>query len=211
MSVDNLESTLRQAKPTDWETGLGAFQRYNKIVTEVALQTETTPCIAAAVFSALSPNSDYHGNLKDMRKLLCAARDGLTIDEFTVSTYGQNKRKAWRIVHGEDPLKLIIADKTRNFFLNIENPLNPYPVTIDGHMYNIWNGKKQNLVGLRTHKSLYHVVADGVRKLACQEGVLPNQMQGILWHTWKRIHSIRHSTQLTFWSDDFAYAGLGYQ
>ncbi len=85
----------------------------------LANQCGTTTRIASAVFSALSPNNDYHGNLSDAHALLDAKRKSLTIDDFTVHTYGQNKRKAWRIAHGEEPLDLIVANKTRNFFLNI--------------------------------------------------------------------------------------------
>lgn len=175
----------------------------------MASKTGHAPRVAAAVFSALSPNNDYHGNLGDVHTLLAAATSGTSLDSFSVHTYGHNKRKAWQIAHGADPLELIVAKKTRSFFLNIDNPDNPEPVTVDGHMINIWRCQRQNLVGLRASGSLYDTVADGVRALAQEHRMIPCQMQGVLWLTWRRLHGIKTSCQLSFWDEDFMAARLG--
>lgn len=210
MSVDNLKRTLNRADRFDIEAGLDSYRKYNRIMAAMAARTGVTPRIAAAVFAALSPNNDYHGNLRDAHTLLSAARQGAQIGDFSVSTYGNNKRKAWRIVHGEDPLELIVAKKTRSFFLNIADPNDPEPVTIDGHMYNVWRCQRENLVGLRWRTKHYDEIAEGIRNLAGQEGFVPCQLQGILWITWRRIHGIRTTTQLSFWDEDFLAARLGF-
>lgn len=209
MSVDNLKRTLDRASHFDIEAGLDSFWKYHRIMSALAAKTGYTRHVASAVFAALSPNNDNHGSLRDAHTLLRAAQRGVSIDDFSVSTYGPNKRKAWRIAHGEDPLALIVAKKTRSFFLNIDDPANPEPVTIDGHMYNIWRCQRENLVGLRWRNRDYDRIADDVRKLAQERGVVPCQMQGILWITWRRIHRIKTSDQLTFWDEDFLAARLG--
>ena len=210
MSVDNLKSVYRQATAHDQVVGLDAFPKYNRIMVKLAAHCRTTPTIAAAVFSALSPNNDYHGNLRDAHALLMAAHQGQSLDDFVVSTYGQNKRKAWRIAHGEDPLKLIVAKKTRSFFLNVSNPRDPVPVTVDGHMVNVWRCKRESLVGLRFPHSLYDEIANGVRELAAQYKLVPCQVQSIVWMTWRRLHGIKPAAQMEFWDADLLAARLGF-
>ena len=210
MSVDNLKNVFRQATVRDHVVGLDAFPNYNRIMVRLAEHCRTTPTIAAAVFAALSPNNDYHGNLRDANTLLTAAQQGKRLEDFTVSTYGNNKRKAWRIVHGEAPLDLIVAKKTRSFFLNIDNPRNPEPVTVDGHMVNVWRCKRESLVGLKFPHGLYDVVADGVRSLAQEHNLVPCQVQSIIWITWRRIHGIKTSHQTELWDADLMAARLGY-
>lgn len=208
MSLDNLRRVLAQAGESEIRIAQQAFPKYNKIVTALAAKHGFSAEIGAAVFSALSPNNDYYGNLRDTSRLMEAAANQRDLTSFKVSTYGNNKRKAWRIAHGEPPLDLIVSDKTRNFFLNINNPYDPMPVTIDGHMFNMWLGQRVNLVGLRVPKSLYYTVADGVRTLAQETGYLPCEVQGILWYTHRRIHNILRSSQLTLWDVDWDYAGF---
>jgi hypothetical protein len=204
-----LKQTLDRASRFDIEAGLDSFWKYNRIMAALAAKTGFSTRIASAVFAALSPNNDYHGNLRDTHSLLMAAKAGQNLEDFSVSTYGHNKRKAWQIVHGEDPLNLIVAKKTRSFFLNIDNPNDPEPVTIDGHMVNIWRCKRENLVGLRWRNQQYDLIADDVRALARECQFVPCQMQGVLWITWRRIHGIRSTTQLSFWDEDFLAARLG--
>lgn len=210
VSVDNLKRIFEQATEHDLSIGLDAFPKYNRIMVKLADHCGTTPRIASAVFSALSPNNDYHGNLRDANTLLRAARAGKTLEDFAVSTYGQNKRKAWRIAHGEDPLDLIVAKKTRSFFQNIYDPSDPVPVTVDGHMVNVWRCKRENLVGLSFPKSLYDVVADGVRTVAQEQGLVPCQVQSIIWMTWRRLHGIKSPAQMELWDADIIAARLGF-
>lgn len=203
---------MEQATEHDTQLGLDSFFKYNRIVAAIGARTGYSTRIVAAVFSALSPNNDYWGNLRDAHALLAAVKNGLGIDDFTVSTYGNNKRKAWHIAHGAEPLDLIVAKKTRSFFLNVHDPTDPVPVTIDGHMVNIWNRKRENLVGLRwDDKKRYDEIAEDVRGLARERGVIPSQMQGILWLTWRRVHGIKTDGQLSFWDEDFLAARLGFQ
>ena len=181
-----MQRVLDLATPGDIMSAMGAYPKYHRITANVAALYGYSPRVGAAIFAALSPNNDYLGNLRD-------------------------KRKAWDIVCGADPLDLIIALKTRSFFLNVANPDDPWPVTVDGHLTNIWNGKRQGLVGLRERNPrLYETIASAVRDLARSYGWLPNQTQGVLWATWRRIHGIKTSGQREFWDTEYLAAGLGF-
>jgi hypothetical protein len=210
MCVENLKAVYDRASRRDVTIAADSYPKYNRLVGRIAAKHGYSLCIGAAVFAALSPNNDYWGNLRDTDTLLAGAAAGKTVEDVSVHTYGHNKRKAWAIAHGADPYLQIIASKTRNFFLNVLDPTDPVPVTIDGHMYNVWHGVRRNLVGLRVPNSLYEVVADGVRSLAAEKECLPCVVQGVLWITWKKIHRIRISPQGEFWDPDYLAANLGF-
>lgn len=206
----NIHRILDHAEPWEQSEAKASYWKYNRLMAELARQTDTTLRIACAVFAALSPNNDYHGNLRDAYNLLKARQQGKTLCEFTVSTYGQNKLKAWEITHGTDPLDLIRAPKTCNFFQNISDPSDPVPVTVDGHVFNIWNGRRQNLVGIRGLTSVYERIADDVRHVALERDLIANQVQAIIWTTWRRMHHIQSTRQLSMWDEDFLAARLGF-
>lgn len=210
MSVDNLNRIFNSATEFDLQVGLNAYAKYNDIMIKLAEDFGISSLTTSAIFSALSPNSDYHGNLRDTHALLVAWRNGLDISSFTVHTYGNNKRKAWRIAHGEDPYVLIVANKTNNFFRNVYDPTDPAPVTIDGHMINIWNGTRLPLVGLRYSTKIYDIIANGVRELAQQRNLIPCQVQCTLWHVWRKLHRIKSTDQLEFWDVELINARLGF-
>ncbi len=214
---ENLVRIWELADGHDVEVAVASYPKYQQLTTEIAAKHGFNPIVGAAVFAALSPNNDYWGNLRDTDSLLAAARAGKTLDEFKVSTYGNNKRKAWAIAHGGDPEELIVALKTRNFFHNIADPTNVNFVTIDGHVNNIWFGrrapiqsKNPNVRVVKVDNKLYHVIAGGIKAFAREHDLIPCQMQGVLWQTWRRIHGIRTPSQKEFWDRDFIEARLGY-
>lgn len=212
MSKANLERVLDQASATDRKIAEGAWFRYQSIVGQIAAKYGFSTRIGAAVFAALSPNSDYLGNIRDTKRLLQHHANGQSVENLRVSTYGLNKLKAWRIASGEDPLELIQARKTRNFFLNVADPTDPQPVTIDGHMFNVWAGHRLalNSADMKQYSKHYDEVAGLVRQLAAERNLIPNVAQGLIWYCWKRLHQIKINGQLTFWHDDMIVSGLGF-
>lgn len=213
MSKENLERVLDSANDSDWRIARTAWFRYNDIVGRIAAANGFSIEVGAAVFAALSPNNDYLGNLRDTSRLLVAAGAGRSIESFKVSTYGSNKRKAWRIALGEKPLDLIVFPKTRNFFLNILDPTDPVPVTVDGHIFNAWRGERMRLndAAQKANARFYEQVAGDIRQIGAERGLFPNVVQGGVWYCWKRLHRIRHSDQMEFWGPDFMIAGLGFE
>ncbi len=216
MSHLNLIKLFELAHNDEREAAKTWYWRYHNITTRIAQNTEHSPVIAHAVFSALSPNNDYIGNLRDVRVLLESHRNGLGIDDFKVSTYGNNKRKAWRIANGACPFEEIVAPKTKNFFMNVYLPDSPDWVTVDGHMYWAWKGER-GVVKSRSHlnektanvtRKTYELIAQGTIEAAASLGILPNQLQAIVWTVYRRMHNIRQTQQMELIPFDLVAAGL---
>ena len=214
---ENLVQIWDQASERDIGMAVASFPKYQRITTQIAAKHGFTSVTGAAVFAALSPNNDFWGNLRNTDDLLAAAAADKDLNDFGVSTYGNNKVKAWRIAHGEDPNKLIVALKTNSFFHNITDPSNPNYVTIDGHMRNIWFGERVRIQSrnpktrvVKVDNKLYHVIADGIKAFAAEHELIPCEMQGVLWLTWRRIHAIRTPAQGELWDRDFIEARLGF-
>jgi hypothetical protein len=220
MSIGNLFEVFEQCTKSDYEEALGAYYRYNQIMREMSTTYGLSVEIVAAVFSALSPNNDYIGNLRDARKLLQFSRDPmLTIDDFKVSTYGHNKRKAWAVSRGAlPPEEAFPSRKTYNFWKNTVDPSNPHFVTIDGHMFHASRGQKGNVVGSRkangrtsgalVNEKTYDEISDHVKRIAKVVDLIPNQVQAVIWLTYKRIHGKLYSKQTEFFPSDFVAAGI---
>jgi hypothetical protein len=211
--MQNLCKVFEAADKTDIKIAEVAWIKMNRLTSEIAEKHGFAPRIGAAVFAALSPNNDFKGNLRDTDRLLASARNGLRIDDFKVSTYGNNKRKAWRIANGEEPLDLIVFPKTRNFFINVHTPEDCFAVTVDGHIFNAWRGERISLKGaaMKMNASIYETVATDIRALGKEKGIVPNVVQGILWYAWKRMHRILYyQEQEEFWDQEAIAAGLGY-
>lgn len=173
-----------------------SYRRLHGMMERLAVSYEVRLENVVACFSALSPNNDYLGNLRSTVTLLEGRRRGLPVESCTVSTYGACKLRAWEFLAGEDFLTRTVGKKTRNFYINILDPEENTAVTIDGHMYCIWIGKRMTMRQAVRERMAYDAVADGCRELAAHEGMLPNQLQAMLWFTWKRIHNVVYSPQL---------------
>ncbi len=210
MSKDNLRSVFEKASSVDLDKGMCAYSTYNLLTAAIADKYGFSHSIGAAVFSALSPNNDYHGNLRDVDRMLKGVKEGKHWMDIKVSTYTQNKVKAWEIANGANPLDLIRAPKTRNFYLNVSNPTDFHPVTIDGHMLCAWRGKRTVLDDAKMNPKLYEIVADDFRALAQELRLITNQVQGVVWITWRKIHQVKTSMQTEMWDEERLAARLGY-
>lgn len=217
MSLTNLAAVWEQATAKDKASAMESYPKYQALTSKIAHKHGFNGIVGAAVFAALSPNNDYWGNLRDVDRLLAAAAAGKGIQDFTVSTYGNNKRKAWDIAKGGDPDALIVALKTRNFFHNVKDPYDPDWVTIDGHMFNVFHGVRRPIQSknnkdrvVKVSKWDYLEIAAAVTSFAENHEMIPCQMQAVLWVTWRRIHGIRTPPQQELWDRDFYAAGLGF-
>lgn len=108
----------------------------------------------------------------------------------TVSTYGQNKSKAVNLINTAD-LGQIGGRKVTSFYKNILNPSCPDNVTIDRHAARACYGLK----GLKMSSDDIPPIASDKRynqykvlykRLADKLGILPNQLQAIIWVNFKK-------------------------
>src|SRR5262245_18963869 len=97
VNIDNFRRLLDQANQADIEAGIQSWFTYNRLIRGIACKHQAQINTTAGIFSALSPNNDYFGNLRDTDRLLGAFKKGLSVEQTKVSTYNGNKKKAWSI------------------------------------------------------------------------------------------------------------------
>lgn len=194
-----------RANAYDKAEGLAAYARYHHVLRELSLSYGVSLERVAAVFASLSPNSDYIGNLRSTVSVLHGAVSGHTIERIQVATYRHCLERAWQYLHGTaDFLETTKGPKIRAFYHNILDPTERDHVTVDGHMVAIWSNKnlkmKDALPYLRGGG--YERISKQVKAMALDHGIVPCQMQAILWHTRKRLLNIKHTDQQNLWPHD---------
>lgn len=202
MSIQRLNDVLEQADAIDVAEGMVAYERYQSTMRRFADYYRFTLEQTVAAFCALSPNNDYKGNLKSMATLLHGIRDGWGREEITATTYNACRDRAYYFATGRDGfLEKTKGPKTRSFYQNIVNPEDPTPVTVDGHMLGIWCGKRMTMVEAVRERVAYNVVAHGINQVAFGRCLRGNQVQAILWFTWKRLGNVVYEPQLRLFQD----------
>lgn len=207
--LTNLLRVFDAADKEDIEAAKHMWFELNRLVVKIAKNYEYTPATGAAVLAALSPNSSYPGSmhaadrlLHDTNRLLCAARSSASLGSFKVSTASHNKLKAWCIAGGASHAVLNTVPRTKNLFRNVLDPNDPFPVTVDCHVYSAWRGVNVPLNSSAQLNStrLYCTVAGCIREVGWKKGVTPNVVQGIVWRTWRKMHGISTPVQLELWN-----------
>lgn len=181
--MGNLEIVFKGIKKSDIEHGMQWYKKANKFADHLSNQFQVDFNKVCAVISALSPACNWGQNKKDAKMMLICYINNLNYADFNFSTYGPNVAKAWNILNSTnepiDFFNLKTGAKTYNFYLNILNPLDINFVTIDRHAISVYKGTK------RTNKSLtvkqYGIIADAYTVAAYNLGILPCELQAILW------------------------------
>lgn len=179
-----------RADAIDRNEGAKAYSEYNQVMQAFAqyYAFDFKPVVAA--FVAMSPNSDYIGNLRSLASLLNGINEQIPLEQINVATYRHNLKRAYGYMHGE-PFEPRGA-KISAFYQNIVNPFDPVPVTIDGHMVGCYLDNDFTMKELIIRRKQYNEIADDFRLLAKALGILPNQLQATLWFTRKRVLNIRY-------------------
>lgn len=198
----NIVTVLERADAIDRAEGLAAYPNYNVTMRKISDSYGVPLPAVVGAFCALSPNNDYMGNLRSLITILCGLRDGKDPATLKVSTYNSCKMRAWRCLEGEDFLSFTKGPKTRSFYVNIMDPDEGYHVTIDGHMFSVWSGKRFTMKSVATMGFRYNEVALDFRSVAFLVGLKANQIQAICWFAWKRIHRVVYNEQLGLFAGD---------
>lgn len=199
----NLASVFECADGIDYNEGLLAYERYNTMMFELAAYHGTSIEKMTACFVATSPNNDYIKNLRSAVSVVRGYLDGFSAERITVTTYGKCKTRAYKVMCGADFLGFTKGKKTRAFYRNILDPKDRDPVTIDGHMFAMSIGRYLTMKEAVRMKLSYDEVANATKLLAYEKGLVANQVQAILWFTWKRIHKpVRGDGQCQLFTPD---------
>ena len=190
--------------------GEGFFSKQRGRLETIAHNRGMDAIYVIGAFVALSPNNDEDGNYRDLLTTIDAVQRDLAPDQFSTSSWGPNKAKAIRILQKVYPFDVLGGLKVINFYLNTLDPLDPEPVTIDGHMVSVWKGRRlllrdrRGVAGKEQRKTgdsasisakQYNIIAQDFRSVAKMLGLIPNQLQSTLWLTWKRMNNIRYDPQ----------------
>lgn len=203
MTGRNIRRIYAQADEDDIREGKLAYWRYHGVIKAFADEYDAPVDRALAAFCALSPNNDYFGNLRSLASVLQGVRDGIPCDRVTVSTYKHCRDRAYSYVTGETSfLGKSKGLKIRSFYHNILDPDDRRHVTIDGHMKAAYEGRNMTMKEaiIRT-KGEYFRIADATKRLARNEGLIPNQLQAIVWFARKRTQRVKYNPQLNLFGD----------
>lgn len=198
-SADNIANVMRAATRMECVTGTGYWLNLHDRLAAAAISKHIPRERMFGIFAALSPNNDEDGNFRDAYNLCHWLTRGGSKPSF--NSYGANVTKASKIFTGEPPYKVLGGNKVRAYYANIECPVDPIPVCVDGHMKSVWLGQRVLLKSREANisDSQYAMIADDIRHVARKEGLLGNQVQAICWLAWKRIHRIRFNPQMKLW------------
>ena len=173
-ALNNILSAYYRATPETISEGLQWYKTANTFVREVSIKTGYTINTVAQVVSALSPSVQWDVNKAQAHTMLSAHMKSEPLETVTVSTYDNNKEKAWSICSGTaqiEPKSL----KTYAFYRNIM--LDGAHVTIDRWMLRV--------LFKRAPKSLttkrYREIEDIFRTVANALYIEPYQLQAIVW------------------------------
>jgi len=180
------------ASQADIIEGENWYFRANLIASEIGQRYGLDQHVVAGVIAALSPNNRWSRNVADTEALVKAFQLGdVNLKAVKVSTFGENKDKAIRILGGEDPRDVLGGLKVRAFY---ECIVGGNQVCVDGHAYSIWLG--QRVATSSTPKispKLYERIANDYCLAASQineitdSSYTPSQIQAITWVVWRNL------------------------
>jgi len=172
----NIIAVWEEASIAQHESGMGWYDEAHEIARDISGDIAWK---GAGVLAALSPNKAWNMNIILARR---AFRDGQASGSMGVAC-----AKADQILGGAEPLSVMGNGlKTRNFYLNILNPSDPFPVTIDRHAYDVALGvRNAENKRLSLTQKRYDAFARVYREAAHTLGVLPQQVQAVTWETWR--------------------------
>ena len=188
----NFQALYLAASASEIEYGLNWYKNANTIVRRIAKSLKLSVSIVSGVMSALSPNNKWERNILDCEALCKAFVLGLDIEAVKVCTFNVNKIKAWGILNGDNVESVIVTNKTLNFHLNIMYPTKNF-VCIDTHMLNVAiHGFKRVALQAKTkaptaNDEAYYGLADAIVELAFEYGIVPCQMQAIIWAVYRNL------------------------
>lgn len=180
------------------EISLGSswYHHAHQYALALADKHDTDLAVAAGVISALSPGTSWERNLVDASNLFEQGNGA------TVSSYGRNKIKALALIDGTlTPDRAFTEQgyKTLQFWRNILSPDVAGPVTIDRHCTRAALGsemKADQALQWSRHPRKYERIQSAYQAAADRVGLLPHQLQAIVWLVFRRLFGRRRAPAL---------------
>lgn len=173
--------------------GAAWYNQAHQYALALAENHDTNLAVAAGVISALSPGATWERNLLD-------AANVFTMGEAaTIGSYGRNKKKALALIDGSlapDNAFTERGYKTLNFWRNIVSPEVAGPVTIDRHCTRAALGSEMTAneaIQWSRHPRKYERIQLAYQNASDDIGLLPHQLQAIVWLVFRRLFNRRRS------------------
>lgn len=148
------------------------------------------------VIAVLSPSVHWESNKRQAEALCRAHADGGPLEAVVLTTYRKQAHKAIKILADKrDDVVLTLggrAFKTIAFYNNILRPDNHQFVTVDRHMV-----KAAGFTDFWVNSAAwcYDVIAEALMSIADHTGLVPNQIQAIIWLTYKDLTDSKHPAE----------------
>lgn len=201
----NIERAWQDVTPSDLEMGRAAYPTYHHTLKGLADHYGAGFVQTVEAFVALSPNNDYHGNLRSLVSVMDAQFRSIPFTRVTISTYRACGLRAWSYLTGDVSfLDTVKGRKITSFRDNILYLDQSRKVTVDGHMIALACGKDMTMseanLALR-QRGLYDATEGAVIRLARRHGTSPCAAQAALWTMRKRSRGIKIDLQLSLFED----------
>lgn len=173
---NNLEKILNSSNDNTINYGLNWYNDFFLWSNELALKYNKTTFDIAQIFSALSPRNKLEKNKIDTVTVLEAIKRGLSPEQVKVSTFHNNKNKAFNIALNKDSINEDSL-KTYSFCKNV-GELDSNFITIDVWQLRVLTNKHENKTPTKLE---YLQLVELHQKLASKYNILGYQLQAITW------------------------------
>lgn len=212
--LSNVLDLWETVSAEDRERALGIYPMYRDMLLNWAKFYGFGIVPTVEAFAALSPNNDYHGNLRSLSAVMFAEASNTPLDQVTVSTYRACALRAASYLNGSVSfLDTVRGLKITCFRHNLLYPRSSRRVTVDGHMIAVYLGKKNMTMKdaqfhLKSAKH-YQEMESVYRRAADKTGMPPPAFQAALWLARKTQNEIKISTQADlFLGGETAWEGV---
>jgi hypothetical protein len=192
--VRNILKVFRLATTGEVYNGTTWYGSAQYEATNIAYAHDLPLRIVVGVIAALSPNNKWERNISNASDMIAVFLGGGTVEMCKPSTYLTMRDKAWSILEqmpADDAavIKVLNGQKITSFFRNI---MGHDTCTVDGHAFNIANGKRIGLTEPEVNitKGQYKELQDAYKRAGKRVGLKAFEIQAITWVVWKRIHNI---------------------
>ena len=171
--VNAILGHYERATPGQRDDGRQWYPAAQAAALALAAGTDFSRTQCAGVIAALSPRISWSQNLRAAGLMVDAASWDWA-DAPVVAGLPNNRAKAWRILKGERPDRVLGGDKVTSFFANIMGDTDA--VTID-----VWACRVAGLETTSVTAKQYAAVRAAYTDAARLAGETPRNMQAITW------------------------------
>lgn len=180
MATRHILDVLAKATDCEREAGSKWYEQANADARSLPVPLD----VAAGIIAALSPGLRWEVNVEAARRVIAGeSLAGLGV------RWSRNVNKAKAILAGRSPNDVLKGNKVRAFFACILCPTQCQSVCVDGHAFAIWKGKRIALDKTPPIRNrMYQKISNDYAKAAATAGLIPHQLQAIVWVVWRRLH-----------------------